>query len=109
MGIESLRERMCCGLIRSQKKSERFQRIFKASRGFESRRELKAVFVTADFSRNFRDLAQCQQSWPRGVVQPFKASSYQDTILAVERHNVSDCAQRNQIEEWPHIEVEEFR
>ena len=76
---------------------------FQPSGGVQSRRELEADFVSAEFLRRLRDFFQCDEPGPLRFVQPLQAGGNQDAVFADERHDVGNRAERDQIQQRAQI------
>ena len=78
---------------------QRFFRRFQSPGGVQSRRELEADFVSADFVRCLRGFFQRQNSGALGFVQLPQAGGNQNPVFAGERNQVGDRAERDQIQQ----------
>ena len=76
---------------------------FQTAGGVQSRRELKADIVRAEFLRRLRDFFQRDESRALGFVQSLQTGGNQDSVFANERHDVGNRAERDQIQQRAQI------
>ncbi len=107
--IQSLRQRH--GLFQRfrEQQMQRILRRLQPTRRIQARRELKAHVERTELRRGLRDLFQGDQPRPPGRAQAFQSGRNQNSVFPHQRNEVGNRSQRDEIQQWAHVEVRRAR
>ena len=103
-GVQAGRDGRGRGGVARKQEAEGFLGGFESTGGVQAGRKLEADFIAADAAANPGDFLQGQQSRTLRRVEAFESSGDEDAVLARERDEVSDGAERDQVEKRAQVE-----